>query len=107
MAIPEGCYGRIAPRSGLAVKNGIHVGASVVDPDYRVRARRLVPPTTLQGKGRESRSGPLRLGSWTSILILVAAMQGEVKVLLFNLGDDDFEAAAGSRVAQVSAVNKP
>ena len=61
MAIPRGCYGRIAPRSGLAVKNGIHVGAGVVDPDYR----------------------------------------GEVKVLLMNMSDVDFHAAAGTRVAQM------
>ena len=27
-------YGRIAPRSGLAVKHGIHIGAGVVDTDY-------------------------------------------------------------------------
>jgi dUTP pyrophosphatase len=33
--IPDGTYGRIAPRSGLAVKNGIQVGAGVVDSDYR------------------------------------------------------------------------
>ncbi|GJQ10151.1 hypothetical protein GpartN1_g1942.t1 [Galdieria partita] len=33
--IPEGCYLRIAPRSGLALKNGIHIGAGVVDRDYR------------------------------------------------------------------------
>jgi dUTP pyrophosphatase len=35
IAIPEGTYGRIAPRSGLAVKNGIDVLAGVVDYDYR------------------------------------------------------------------------
>ena len=35
MVIPEGYYGRIAPRSGLAVKNGIDVFAGVVDNDYR------------------------------------------------------------------------
>ncbi|GLH05393.1 hypothetical protein R5R35_013450 [Gryllus longicercus] len=33
--IPEGCYGRVAPRSGLAVKHHIDVGAGVVDEDYR------------------------------------------------------------------------
>ena len=32
--IPLGCSGRIAPRSGLTVKYGIHVGAGVIDPDY-------------------------------------------------------------------------
>ena len=35
MALPDGCYGRIAPRSGLAYKKGIDVGAGVVDQDYR------------------------------------------------------------------------
>ena len=35
IACPPGTYGRVAPRSGLAVKKGIHVGAGVVDADYR------------------------------------------------------------------------
>lgn len=51
MAIPEGNYGRIAPRSGLAAKHHIDTGAGVIDSDYR---------------------GPL-------------------KVLLFNLGQTDYE----------------
>ena len=34
-AIPNGCYGRIAPRSGLAWNHFIDVGAGVVDGDYR------------------------------------------------------------------------
>ncbi|ORX91721.1 dUTP diphosphatase [Basidiobolus meristosporus CBS 931.73] len=33
--VPPGTYGRVAPRSGLAVKNFIDVGAGVVDEDYR------------------------------------------------------------------------
>lgn len=35
LAIPEGFYGRVAPRSGLAVKYGIDVLAGVIDSDYR------------------------------------------------------------------------
>ena len=58
-AIPEGNYGRIAPRSGLAVRNSLHTGAGVVDSDYR----------------------------------------GEVKVLLFNFSDVDFEVNEGDRIA--------
>lgn len=61
MAIPIGNYGRIAPRSGLAAKNFIDVGAGVIDSDYR----------------------------------------GEVKVLLFNFGENDFKVNAGDRIAQL------
>ena len=35
VAIPYGYYGRIAPRSSLAVKKYIDIGAGVVDSDYR------------------------------------------------------------------------
>ncbi|NXK03576.1 DUT protein, partial [Herpetotheres cachinnans] len=35
IALPSGCYGRIAPRSGLAAKHFIDVGAGVIDEDYR------------------------------------------------------------------------
>jgi dUTP pyrophosphatase len=61
MVLPPGVYGRVAPRSGLAVKHGIQVGAGVVDPDYT----------------------------------------GEVKVVLFNHGDKDFEVKKGDRIAQL------
>lgn len=35
IALPEGCYGRVAPRSSLSWKHHIDVGAGVVDRDYR------------------------------------------------------------------------
>ena len=59
--VPPGTYGRIAPRSGLAVKFDIATRAGVIDPDYR----------------------------------------GVVHVLLFNLGDQDFQVNVGDRVVQL------
>jgi dUTP pyrophosphatase len=35
VAIPLGFYGRVAPRSGLAVEFGVDVLAGVIDSDYR------------------------------------------------------------------------
>jgi dUTP pyrophosphatase len=35
VAIPEKFYGRVAPRSGLAVNYGLDVLAGVIDSDYR------------------------------------------------------------------------
>ena len=59
--LPENCYGRIAPRSGLTVKHALDVGAGVVDEDYR----------------------------------------GEIKVVMFNLSNEDFLVTKGMRIAQL------
>lgn len=61
LAVPLNHYGRIAPRSGLALSSGIDVGAGVVDSDYR----------------------------------------GELGVLLFNFGENDFVVSEGMRIAQL------
>ena len=34
ISVPLGHYGRLASKSGLAMKHQIHVGAGVIDPDY-------------------------------------------------------------------------
>ena len=60
MALPPGCYGRIAPRSGIALKF-IDIGAGVIDSDYR----------------------------------------GEIGVILFNFGDEDFMVNMGDKIAQL------
>jgi len=61
MSIPKGLYGRIAPRSGLALKYGIDVMAGCVDSDYL----------------------------------------GEIKVILINLGQEDFTVNEGDKIAQI------
>jgi dUTP pyrophosphatase len=48
LEIPEGYYGRIAPRSGLALKNGIDVLAGVVDSDYRGEIKVILFNTDLK-----------------------------------------------------------
>lgn len=42
IAVPAGTYGRVAPRSGLASKHSIDVGAGVIDADYRGEVRILL-----------------------------------------------------------------
>lgn len=59
--LPTFYYGRICPRSSLAVNHGIDVGAGIIDTDYR----------------------------------------GEIKVLLFNHSDEDYQVIKNARIAQL------
>ena len=43
---PPNVYGRIAPRSGLALKHGIDVMAGVIDPDYTGEVKVLLYNTS-------------------------------------------------------------
>lgn len=42
LEFPSDCYARVAPRSGLAFKKGIHVLAGVVDSSYRGEIRAIL-----------------------------------------------------------------
>lgn len=42
IAVPQGTYGRVAPRSGLASKFFIDTGAGVIDADYRGEVKVLL-----------------------------------------------------------------
>jgi len=35
LELPERCYGRIAPRSGLALEHHVDIGGGVADQDFR------------------------------------------------------------------------
>jgi dUTP pyrophosphatase len=45
LEIPEGYYGRVAPRSGLAHKHGVDILAGVVDSSYRGEIKVIVHNT--------------------------------------------------------------
>ena len=47
--IPEGFYGRVAPRSGLACKKGIDVMAGVIDSGYRGEIKVLLINLNFEG----------------------------------------------------------
>jgi dUTP pyrophosphatase len=49
LEIPQGFYGRIAPRSGLAVKKGLDVMAGVVDSGFRGEIKILLINLNFEG----------------------------------------------------------
>ena len=74
IAIPKGHYGRIAPRSGLAVKKGIDIGAGVIDNDYRGEVKIL-----MLHNGKENLD--IEVGDRIAQLILESYSSSEVMIV--------------------------
>ena len=69
MEIPQGFYGRIAPRSGLACKNGIDVMAGVIDSGYRGEIKVLLINLKFEGYNLTPSAFEAMFGSTTKIEI--------------------------------------
>ena len=81
IAIPDGYYGRVSPRSGLSVKCGIDVLAGTIDSDYRGEIM-----VALINLGQEPVSLPLiKNGMETPIAQIIFQKYEEV---VFNIVDD-------------------
>lgn len=78
--VPPGTYGRVAPRSGLAVNHGMHIGAGVIDRDYRGELRVL-----LWNLGTERFE--FKRGYRIAQLILEKIETPDVKIVTAPLGD--------------------
>jgi len=118
MAVPDGTYGRIAPRSGLSWKKHIDVGGACV-------LRTLASPSTVLAAAFSlslslsltHTSSPPTLSSvaCTNALCIFLSLslslspagvidgdyRGEVGVVLFNHGAEDLVVSVGDRVAQL------
>ena len=61
--IPQGFYGRIAPRSGLACKKGIDVMAGVIDSGYRGEIKVLLINLNFEGYNLQPNAFEAMFGS--------------------------------------------
>tara|TARA_R110002020_G_scaffold449600_1_gene662927 strand:- start:124 stop:597 length:474 start_codon:yes stop_codon:yes gene_type:complete len=61
--IPQGFYGRVAPRSGLACKKGIDVMAGVIDSGYRGEVKVLLINLNLEGHNLKPNAFEAMFGS--------------------------------------------
>jgi dUTP pyrophosphatase len=75
LEIPEGYYGRIAPRSGLALKQGIDVLGGVIDASYRGEIGVILVNTT--AKGDELQITHIKKGDKIAQLIIEKCHQVE------------------------------
>lgn len=82
--MPHGYYGRVAPRSGLAVKYGINVHAGVIDPLYRgeIKVALINHGNQLWEYRRGDRIAQLileRYAEWCEDAVLVSELNDSVR----------------------------
>ena len=97
--VPHGTYGRVAPRSGLAWKNHIDIGAGVVDEDYRGNVGEVI---------KLIKQLEVKICSWVLIhlstmpLCIHIYLQKLITgVVMFNHADTEFVVKKGDRIAQL------
>lgn len=88
---PVGTYGRVAPRSGLAVKHGISTGAGVIDADYRGEVKVLL-------FNHDNKDFKVEKGDRIAQLIIERIVTPEIEVLdtaAWNVAKDTERGAGG------------
>ena len=86
MAIPEGMWGEIKPRSSLAVQYGIDIMAGVIDSDYRGEIKVLMHNTG---------NRPLRCLTGDRIAQMVIQKHEAVKIMLRDELDNTVRGSGG------------
>ena len=101
MSLPDGVYGRIAPRSGITIKKNIDVRASVVDRDFRGEIT-----VVLQNVGKEKQS--FKSGDRIAQMILEQCKDDEVHEWTMKLDDTERgEKGFGSTDPVIRQINSP
>lgn len=85
IAVPPGYYGRIAPRSGLAVNHGLDVLAGVVDSDYRGEIKVVLLNTSQ--KGDETATVTFRSGDRIAQLVVEKIHEASEMEVVSSLDD--------------------
>ncbi|MGG5810986.1 dUTP diphosphatase [Falsiroseomonas sp. CW058] len=97
VAIPEGLYGRIAPRSGLALKAGVDVFGGVIDPDYRGEIKVIL---------HNSGSEPLTIGHGDRIAQIILERVAVMPVMEVDRLDATVRGSSGFGSTGMSAVTE-
>lgn len=86
--VPIGTYGRVAPRSGLAVKHGISTGAGVIDADYRGEVKVVL-------FNHSTKDFEIKKGDRIAQLVLESIVNAEIKQISIDELDNTERGSGG------------